>query len=84
MSVEMPYNLEEFSEGLKESFKKSVADTAQVESFRVEQLTVSVSHGDAGSSSKRDIFTADTARYGGKSELGSGWQGGKNAGSSEL
>ena len=45
--MEMPYNLEEFSEGLKESFKKSVADTAQVESFRVEQLTVTAMQGAA-------------------------------------
>ena len=49
MSVELPYDLQHFTAGLQESFKKSVADTAQVEvdSFRVEQLTVTALPGAA-------------------------------------
>ena len=45
MSVELPYDLQHFTAGLQESFKKSVADTAQVDSFRVEQLTVTAMQG---------------------------------------
>jgi len=47
MSVELPYDLQHFTAGLQESFKKSVADTAQVDSFRVEELTVTAAEGAA-------------------------------------
>jgi hypothetical protein len=47
MSVELPYDLQHFTAGLQESFKKYVSDTAQVDSFRVEQLTVTAMQGAA-------------------------------------